>query len=698
MTSVNPYSCITYKTAELPRGFNAEPAGNFMAERRTLILKDSSCQVDDKLQEVEIKRPEKGVNLVISQPFSVDGHDPLSKLPINNIYYSMYDPRSLRPKKMRKRSKLVEKKKGDRKGVDFNVEDDEKHEKSFYSNLMKKRPVVNEIIKNLDNSSKGKKGSVKVDITYPYRADEEVNKSLQTSIVPESTTSRAFGAPVTQVEEKTKPQELNIKADIEIQEKKPVLSNDLFKKPEVNVSNGQGLFGNSQNGGLFANKPVEIKKVDVPVPETKPVETKSSLFGQTSDNLFKTKTDDKTPKEPVKENTQTPMPLFGNNQTNTISLFGNNTKKAEDAPKTETKSPQLFNNQSNPFAEAKPEEAPKSLLSFGAKPTNENKPADAVKPSLFANKETNIFNNAENKPAEKSPNLFNNTPNIQNTEFKPLTTSPLGQTPQAKENPEVQKSGGLFNIGQKSTPNLFGSTPSMPFNINPAAPADKKPLDTITEEKNNPFEEEHEDKQHKPQASFPSNPTQNSLFKSPFASPTPQLPPNENPLANSNSNMQTNSFFHNANSFGQQINNGTPPSQRNDNTFSNPSIMGLPTNNQIASPGQMMSNPFIAGHSGKSEQKSPNSFMQSAKPNLFNKSGPASKNTDALSRGINDVTADPMPPGNGVAVGQNSGQLFTSQQAGLFQGGNSQPNNPLFGQGYGVGLQKGSSLFNNNKS
>ena len=311
----------------------AEPTNT--VKKRTVVLKDSSIQVDEQPREMPMKRQEQGINLVLSQPVGMDGLDPLSKLPINNIYYSMYDPRVLKPKKLRKKNNNTEEQKN-RTGLDFNVEDEDKYEKSFYANLMKKRPMLNELIKNAEVTSANKKTVFKPEINYPHRQPEEISKVPTVPVVPET---------MPQKQNLIKPaqdagQKLSDKKPSIVPQEKPNMFNnseDMFKKPVINQAQPQVAETKpDESKGLDSGR-LNNESTDVKKPETGGLfgqQDQKPLFNQTN-SLFNNKVEEK-PKQ-----VEQPKPVIGNslfgNAPATSLLFNNSAKKPEESPKEENK-------------------------------------------------------------------------------------------------------------------------------------------------------------------------------------------------------------------------------------------------------------------------------------------------------------------------------------------------------------------------
>jgi len=724
MNTVNPYSCISYRTKEVPQRVDYNSDMVEKPVKKHVILKDSSCQADEKFEEVPIQRQEKGVNLVISQPYGVDGLDPLTKLPINNIYYSMYDPRVLRPKKLRKRSNVENKKKSDKKGVDLNLEDDEKYEKSFYANLMKKRTVGNDLIKSSDNN-KAKKGSLKPDITYPYKPVEEINKISARPNILESEVSKQVI-----IEEKPKVTESIVKQPeslfvpkpatneglfknvetkpvvsdglLKLPETKPVVSETLFKQPEVKPVEQKPVESKPLSFELFKSNQIEEKKPETTQP-TKQVESKP-LFGNASNTLFEKKPDLTTS---IEQETQKPViaPLFPNQGQNSLFNFA---KKPEEEKKDEQKpAGGLFLN--NNTTEQKGLFDNKPLLLTDQNKIGEVKTQpETAKPTLFGLQSGGggLFNTQ--KQDNDSNKLFGENKPAQKEEIKPfggnLFTQPLDSKPTLLEQ---SKSGG-FNLNTGDS-GLFSKLTGMPqtslFNNN-KEPTTDLALKTISEEKSNPFEEEQSEKQ---QPVVPTNQfhfgAQNTM-KSSFMSPTPSIPPNENPLANQTQNpFSSNNNTSVGGLFGQNPSNLNVTNPISTSPFSLPTHQQPLPFNALTSPKN--DNPFIASCGSKQDNKSPTNFGANKQPSMINKSGGSNKG-DVMMQRINDVKTPGGVgfPQTGTTVGTNLGNPFVTNQTPLF-GANPQGTGGLFvgqpnpsggfslNQNGGTGLFGGQSLFNN---
>ena len=703
MNRVNPYSCITYKTAEFPVNTEMHVDTKNQIARRHVILKDSSCQVDEKAEEVPLKQTDKGVNLVISQPYGANGVEPLTKLPINNIYYSMYDPRQVRPKKTRKRSKVVKQakeKEPDRKGVDLNLEEDERPEKSFYANLMKKRPLVNELVKSVEGSNKSKKGSIKADITYPYRPVEEVNRPIEKPVIKEQEKLKPELAkpPVDTKrlelnEEKAKDHQTK-----EAESKQP--NGNLLKQQDSKLSE-QNIFNSKPTSSLFDKKPTEEKTTGLFLGTTKP-----------SDNiktgLFTAKPEEPQTKE--KEEKTTTQPLFTNQQPSL--LFKNAPEQTEDKSKAEAK-PQtqpLFNMENKTPEEGKPS----GLLFAQTKPADNNK-TEPPKP-LFGDHSSNLFSNADKQAKDNIDKPSITAPVTQPTEVKAPETSLFNQS---NENKPAQSlfTGTGFTVNTNLGTGLFGSKlaeiPNKSTNIVNEPTKQTKDLQPIAEEKNTAFEEEKEDKQvaqeNQPQDAKPSSPllnlSANQNDKSLFTSNAANLPPNENPLAQNKQSMFGSTTNQPGNMFKQSENiPNTPPSQQNAKQTSSPFNLGGNVNGPFPSPTGNNPNPFLSAPTFKADPKSPNPFIGSQKSSAMNKSSGSQKN-DILSQRINDIGTQGLNAGQqapAIGFGQTNSGLFGNQQGSLFGSSNNQQNqNSLFAnnQNPGGGLFQGQgTLFKNNNS
>ena len=598
----------------------------------------------------------------------------------------MYDPRAVRPKKLRKRSKIIDKKKKDKKAVDLNAEDEEKHEKSFYANLMKKRSMVNELVKSVETSNKGKRGSMKADITYPYKPVEEVAKPIAKSVVIEDEVIKPDIEKTKMIDGKLDEKEDKSKVDGKLFGAKEVSEDYLLKVADVKPIENK-LFENKPAGlGLFENKPLETKKTDLFAEPSKPVETKPLLFGQTNTSLFTNKPEETKAKELEQPKQQAPAFVLPNQPQQQSSLFGNTFKKSEEAPKEETKPVSLFGNQPKPVEDKKPAESQSGgLFSIQPKTEADKEKTEPAKPALFGNQTVNLFSNTEKKLDNELPKPV---------EIKPSGTSLFPTQGDTKPNLFGQSTGG-FKLDASIGAGLFGNKPTEApkTSLTPQAeqPKPEPALKPIPEEKNDTFEEEQETKQDKPQTPNPNplfNPQSLPSITSPFMSPSPNLPPNENPLANPTQNLFTSNMNTSGGLFSKPDQNiSTPPSQRNEPPASNLFNMGNQPN-ALTSPNTIPSNPFISAPSNKIDPKSPNPFITSGKSTgNVNKSGGSAKG-DLFTQRINDINKPGGAVGfnTGLAVGSNSAGLFGNQQQALFGQGQGQQNaNPLFGGGQNMG-------------
>lgn len=155
--------------------------------QKSVIFKDSSCQVDDhKISTMTIDN-NKVYNLIISQPFGAENSG--LKMVGKDLYFSMYDQNHSQSKLNKKHTKKVTRK------ID-KVPENKKLDiaaprESFFANFLRKRPNAVENLKGSDIFSKAKKPSIRADLRMckndaiiapkekeaPHQADGVLNRS-----------------------------------------------------------------------------------------------------------------------------------------------------------------------------------------------------------------------------------------------------------------------------------------------------------------------------------------------------------------------------------------------------------------------------------------------------------------------------------------------------------------------------------------
>lgn len=619
----------------------------------------------------------------------------------------MYDPRVLKPKRFRKRSKNIEGKKKACTGVNMNIEDEDRHEKSFYANLMKKRPLVSEPVKITETANKNKKGVTKADITYPYRPVEESVIPARDANVPESTPIKPEIARSTTIGTKIGANEIKPSIEPMFKLNQSVGNDDLFKKPEVKSMENKPFELKVSSGGMFDKKSTEAKKPDILFSNVQPVDNKSSLFNQTS-NLFTDKHNNSKPVETAQQKIVTQASLFNINQPASSLLFNDTVKKPEEDTKEPLKAAPLFGSQTKSSYDNKQDDVKNPIISGNTTGMIASKITDEPKITpLFGGASGSMFNNTAPKPVDEQSKATPIAPLGQPTDNK-LSGMLFNQiTPQPNV---IAPSPGGFKLDSNQGPGLFGNKPgdnakpSFNFFNNTTTPNnDLKPK---IESKPNNFEEEKEDKQNKPPTLFnisnamttqPTNifnPNPANPLKSPFASPIATLPPNENPLANSQNNL----FFNNnqSNSLFNQPNNNPSSPQPNNNE--NQPISQFNQQNSISNnqtnANARTANPFLSAPSPRLDNKLANSLNPGGKATNLLKSNTSSKNNDPLNQRLNDVI--PAGPGagsgsNGIAVG--SFAMFNNPTQPLF---GANPNQPINTQPFTSNVNANTGLFPNN--